>query len=228
MNSRIRNFALASTILFVPLKSERAVENVVKTVSRDIPKTENFVSFAKKENKQLQDLLNAPLEKFHRLDSINRLIATQVPQPKRDLDVAKTKFVGHPEFLNIFLDGVLTGKGEQFCKAQEKYGINASFLVGIANHESAMGKSDYARNKNNIAGIRGGNGYLTFSSVDECIDKMAANLKEKYIDKGLTTIEQINKKYAESNKWSSAVIRHMNPMYDASKVMVYDFRGRGK
>lgn len=225
MNSRIKNIAIASTILFVPLKSERAV-SVAKPVVREIPKYGYFVDFAKEENKQLLEVLNAPIERLHRLDSINSIACAKVPQPKRDLDVAKTKFVGHPEFLNMFLDGVLKGKGEQFCKAQEKYGINATFLVGIANLESALGKSDYARNRNNIAGMRGANGYLRFESVDECIDKMAANLKEKYIDKGLTTIEKINKKYAESNDWSNAIIRHMNPIYDASKVMVYDFRGK--
>lgn len=225
MNSGIKNIALASTLLFVPLKSERAV-SVVRPAIREIPKFEYYVDFAKNDNKQLQHVLNAPIEKFHRLDSINRIIVPQVPQPKRELDVVKTKFVGHPKFLDMFLSGVLEGKGEQFCKAQEKYGINATFLVGIANHESGLGKSDFARTRNNIAGMRGSNGYLRFKSVDECIDKMAANLKEKYIDCGLTTIEQINKKYAESNEWSSAVIRHMNPIYDASKVMVYDFRGK--
>lgn len=39
-------------------------------------------------------------------------------------------------------------------------------------------------------------GLMTFSTLQEGIDKMASNLKRNYIDKGLTTIEQIQKKYA--------------------------------
>lgn len=42
----------------------------------------------------------------------------------------------------------------------------------------------------------GKNGLMTFSSLEEGIDKMASNLKRNYIDKGLTTIEAIQKKYA--------------------------------
>lgn len=223
MNSRLKNIALASTLLIVPMKSERAVQNVSKPFVRELPKIENFTDFVKEHDKKLHEVLYAPFENLQRLDSLRRLTVAKVPQPKKDLDVVKTKFVGHPEFLNLFLEGVLAGKGEQFCKAQEKYGINATFLVGIANNESAMGKSEYARNRNNIAGMRGANGYLKFESVDECIDKMAANLKAKYTDQGLNTIEKINKKYAESDEWANAIIRHMNPMYDASKIMVYDF-----
>ena len=102
MNSKIKNLAIASTVIFIPLKSERAV-SVAKPVVQNIPKCEYFVDFAKNENKQLVDFMNAPLERLHRLDSINRIVVAQVPQPKKDLDVAKTKFVGHPDFLNMFL-----------------------------------------------------------------------------------------------------------------------------
>ncbi len=44
--------------------------------------------------------------------------------------------------------------------------------------------------------MKSGGGLMSFSSLEEGIDKMASNLKRNYIDKGLTTIEQIQKKYA--------------------------------
>lgn len=37
---------------------------------------------------------------------------------------------------------------------------------------------------------------MEFATLAEGIDKMASNLKRNYIDKGLTTIPQIQKKYA--------------------------------
>ena len=64
---------------------------------------------------------------------------------------------------------------------------------------------------------------MYFKSVDDCIDKMAENLKRKYVDDGLTTIKQIGKRYAENPNWANVVVEKMNPMYSASKAMVYNF-----
>ena len=175
--------------------------------------------------KVFEDFTKRGLEQVKRADSIFMLNFPKLPKPSLNLNVAETKYVGSPKFLDIFLTGgVLEGKGEQFCKAQEKHGINATFLAGIANHESWYGKSDYAINRNNIAGMRGKNGYLTFKSIDECIDKMAENIKQNYINQGYKTIGQSNKKYAESTEWSDCIIRHITPLYNASKAMIYDFR----
>jgi uncharacterized FlgJ-related protein len=69
-------------------------------------------------------------------------------------------------------------------------------LAAIAVHETGNGTSSAAKNKNNIGGMMGKNGLMSFSSLEEGIDKMASNLKRNYIDQGLTTIQQIQKKYA--------------------------------
>lgn len=64
----------------------------------------------------------------------------------------------------------------------------------------------------------GKNGLMSFSSLEEGIDKMASNLKRNYFDKGLTTIEQIQKKYAPNGAandptnlnsyWTSGVTKY--------------------
>ncbi|MEK4263691.1 MULTISPECIES: glucosaminidase domain-containing protein [Paenibacillus] len=77
-----------------------------------------------------------------------------------------------------------------------KYGISPALLAAIAVHETGNGTSNAIKNKNNVGGMMGKNGLMTFSSVEEGIDKMASNLKRNYLDKGLTTIEAIQKKYA--------------------------------
>ncbi|HSQ89546.1 glucosaminidase domain-containing protein, partial [Romboutsia sp.] len=48
---------------------------------------------------------------------------------------------------------VLRGTGEYFIKAQSKYGVNASFMIGIAMNESGKGISTLSKTKNNIFGI---------------------------------------------------------------------------
>ncbi|MNN97289.1 hypothetical protein D3C81_2164300 [compost metagenome] len=63
---------------------------------------------------------------------------------------------------------------------------------------------------------------MSFSSLEEGIDKMASNLKRNYFDQGLTTIEQIQKKYAPNGAandptnlnsyWVSGVSKYYNAL----------------
>ena len=97
--------------------------------------------------------------------------------------------------------GVLEGKGQAFLDAEKKYGINASVLIAIAIHESGNGKSNHAKKRNNIAGIRiaGSKQFRKFNSVNECIDHLASLLKRNYVNKGYTQLYQINAKYCPAS-----------------------------
>lgn len=98
--------------------------------------------------------------------------------------------------LNSNLGGALKNSGDVFASVGKKYGIDPALLAAIAVHETGNGTSKAIKNKNNVGGMMGKSGLMTFSSLEEGIDKMASNLKRNYFDKGLTTIEQIQKKYA--------------------------------
>ena len=136
-----------------------------------------------------------------------------------------TPYKGTAEDLNNYLKGkgVLEGKGQAFIDAQNKYGISASVLVGIAMNESAEGKSDLAKNKNNIGGVRVANSkeFRSFDSVEACIDNMGSFLKSGYVENGghpLTKLYQANAKYCPASDitdksgnnslWASAVDRY--------------------
>lgn len=173
-------------------------------------RTDYVTNFANKISSQLKPSVYV---------NINRIWESipKIAKPHVNMDVTKNLYNGSTEFLNKFLNGgVLAGKGKAFYNAQQKYGIDAVFLIGIAKHESGNGTSKYARQYNNVAGMMGKNGPLRFSSVDACIDKMAANLKEKYINKGRKTINKIGEKYAESRVWPNRVVQHMNGIYRTS------------
>lgn len=89
-------------------------------------------------------------------------------------------------------------------------------------HETGNGTSSAVKNKYNVGGMMGKDGLMTFSSLSEGIDKMASNLKRNYFDQGLTTIEQIQKKYAPNgaandptglnNYWVSGVSKYYNAL----------------
>ena len=120
-------------------------------------------------------------------------------------DITKL-YEGTAEDLNKYLEGkgVLEGKGQAFIDAQNKYGISAAVLVGIAMNESGKGTSDLAKNKNNVGGVRilGSTKFRTFESVDACIMEMGRFLKVGYVDNSgrpLTKLYQINAKYCPAS-----------------------------
>ena len=108
-------------------------------------------------------------------------------------------YKGTADDLNKHLKGVLAGKGAKLIELQNKYGISAALLAAIVNTESKHGRSDAALNLNNVAGIMSASSNFTklakFDSVDDCLEALAKNLKNNYVDEGLVTISQIHEKY---------------------------------
>ncbi|MEF3355378.1 peptidoglycan DD-metalloendopeptidase family protein [Paenibacillus sp. GYB006] len=94
--------------------------------------------------------------------------------------------------------GVFTGKQNVFIESATTSGIDPVLLMSIAMHETTYGKSPAVVNKNNPGGLMraDGKGLMTFASLNEGIQFMAANLQRLYISQGLVTIEQIGNKYA--------------------------------
>lgn len=113
----------------------------------------------------------------------------------------------------------MAGLGAEFVKAEEKYGVNAWFLTGLAIHESGYGTSAIAKDKNNLFGYQAYDNTpyesaRVFSTVGEGIDRVAENLASAYLSEDGTYfngygLEDINKRYATDKNWASAVKAHM-------------------
>lgn len=222
MNTHFKNMTLATTILLAACKGEPTARTV-KTAAKKIPAKEITADLIKMRSGNPFAVLQTSLAQLRKLEVTKAKDIIKMPKPRKNMDISKTKFKGNPKFLDIFLNGVLKGKGKQFYKAQEKYGVNATFLIGIANLESARGTSAVAKAKNNIAGMRTSKGYLNYKSVDDCIDSLAANIKNNYIDEGYTTIKKINKKYSENEEWGEHVVDCMDNIYNSSKSLLFQF-----
>ncbi len=74
-------------------------------------------------------------------------------------------------------NSIIRGKGQAFIDAQNKYGVNADIIIGIAMNESKRGTSNIAISKNNIFGINAVDNdtgqAIVFKTVEECIDYFA-------------------------------------------------------
>lgn len=77
----------------------------------------------------------------------------------------------------------------------DKYGLDYRLLVAIAQQESNLCKKIPLDSYNCWGWGIHSRGTLMFSSYEDAIEKVATGLKAKYIDKGLTTPEEIMAKY---------------------------------
>lgn len=108
------------------------------------------------------------------------------------------------EFVNTFNNssfnkGVLAGKGEMVAAIAEEYGLDPNLLASIMALETGWGTSSAIKNYNNPGGMMDpSSNWMSlkhYSSLEEGIRAVAKNLKENYIDQGLTTISSIGAKY---------------------------------
>lgn len=130
--------------------------------------------------------------------------------------------------LNHFIDNntkdisKLRGMGEYLIECQNKYGVNALLMLGVAMNESALGESEKAQEMNNLFGIQAydfspGGGEV-FNTVEDSIREFAKN----YISKRYTNPNDyryfggylgnkalgVNVKYASDPFWGEKAAKH--------------------
>lgn len=117
--------------------------------------------------------------------------------------------------LNKILNGknsVLKGQAAAYLKAAKEKNVNPFILMGITMHESANGTSNLAKNKNNVGGLLGKNGGITYKSVPDSISAAGNVVKNNY-NNGRQTLEDLAMKgnyVCENNagrkKWLGSVV----------------------
>ncbi|MCI8394706.1 MAG: glucosaminidase domain-containing protein [Bacilli bacterium] len=115
--------------------------------------------------------------------------------------------------LDRSLKSTLSGYGAKFAALSLEYGVDPYVALAIVLHETGCyhGKcSTLTSSCNNVGGLKGspgcqGGAYKKFATLDEGIEAFIGNLSKNYYQKGLTTVERIGKKYAESKTWTTKV-----------------------
>ncbi len=105
-------------------------------------------------------------------------------------------------------NGYMAGKGSLIASTALEYDVDPYIALAIILHETGcVAKcSNLVITCNNVGGQKGspgcnGGSYKTFATLDEGILGFIQNLNRNYFAMGLTTVEQIGPKYAESDTW---------------------------
>ena len=108
----------------------------------------------------------------------------------------------------------LAGKGAIFKEAEERYQINALYLIAHSALESAWGRSQIAKDKNNFFGIAAYDttpydSAKSFDDVDKGILGAAKWIRQNYIDNGRTYLGNkssgMNVLYASDPYWGEKI-----------------------
>ena len=94
-----------------------------------------------------------------------------------------------PEEIDLMLEGTkLNGLGSAFVEAEQKYGVNALYMMGLACLESGFGNSAFAQKRNNLYGWNAvdsnPNNASSFSSKKEATLYVASKLQSNYLTEG--------------------------------------------
>ena len=127
-------------------------------------------------------------------------------------------------------NSMLAGKGAAFKAAEQKYGVNALYLVAHSALESAWGKSNIAKAKNNFFGIAAydSSPYTSatkFDNVDAGILGAARWINEKYLSNSSypargahlgNKVSGMNVNYATAPHWGESIA---SIMFDANEKL---------
>lgn len=115
--------------------------------------------------------------------------------------------------INKSLNSTISGKGELIASYSLKMGVDPYMATAIILHETGCkwNCSNLVNSCNNVGGQKGSGcgAYSYFDNLDNGIMAFIDNLSRNYISYGLTTPEQINRKYAEDPNWSKKVNKYI-------------------
>lgn len=107
------------------------------------------------------------------------------------------------EHRGLTSDNKLHGTGKAFAYIEKEYNINGIYVLAIFTQES--GFATRCANTNNFAGIKANRGYRYFETPSDCIYYIGSLLRNKYVDRGLVSLNAIGSVYCETGSWPTEV-----------------------
>jgi beta-N-acetylglucosaminidase len=130
-------------------------------------------------------------------------------------DLTKPSGLSVDEANQILKGTELGGLGAAYVEAEEKYKVNALYLIAHSGLESGWGTSLLAKDKNNLFGVSAydWNPYgdaTSFSSKQECILRTAELVSEKYLKSNGVyhdgkSLISMSHHYATDKKWANKI-----------------------
>ena len=108
---------------------------------------------------------------------------------------------------------------QKIYDCQQEYDVNTYFIIALIRNESANGNSGLAKNSNNLIGARTNQGWMKFSSKNECVDYVYRLLSKNYLSEDGKffngyTIDGVNTKYCGDAIWRNTIISMMVDSYN--------------
>lgn len=157
--------------------------------------------------------MNRQLTYYHKvMDDMELITLISAEQDKSKTEILtefKTQDIRIANLKYFFrkYDSVLYDKAEFMVKMADQYKLDYRLLPAIAMQESGLCKNIYEGSHNCWGWGIYGNKVTRFASYEEAIETISRGLKKNYIDKGLTTPEDIMRKYTppSSGSWAFGV-----------------------
>lgn len=157
-------------------------------------------------------------------NSNDNVVAAQAPTDITQTNTGTQAYIksadGRVEIVTQFLkrhDSPLTPHdyyGQMLVTIADRYGLDYRLLPAMMMQESNLCKRYPAGTYNCLGFGIHERGTLGFSSYEEAFDRAAREIKERYIDIGLTTPELIQSKYtpASNGSWARSVTQWLHEM----------------
>lgn len=147
----------------------------------------------------------------------NSRVYAAIPDPVGQVAGAATAGDARAEIIKQYLEryeSPLVPYSETIVQTAERYSLDFRLLVAIAQQESNLCKKIPPESHNCWGWGIHSKGTLLFEDYETAIDTVSKGLKEKYIDRGYTTPEEIMSKYTPSSPgtWAAGVNQFLGDM----------------
>ncbi|MBC5628097.1 glucosaminidase domain-containing protein [Clostridium sp. NSJ-6] len=140
------------------------------------------------------------------------------------------------QIYNILEGNNLQELADEYYEMEQKYNVNAIFLMALNMEESGHGSSSLAVNNNNLGGIKSRyGGYASFDSWASCLEYIASLIDEMYLTEtgayyNGTSIYGVNVKYCIGGNWAenlntiaNELISKVEPNINTNNIKIHNF-----
>ncbi|MEW9669074.1 N-acetylglucosaminidase [Ammoniphilus sp. 3BR4] len=206
--------------LYPPPKREMEKEIDVQAFEKASSPKPNAVTQAKE-----NVTASMPVRPVKRLGKINReFIHLVKTSDVTRLDLRKPSGLNHSQADALLKGTGLEGLGKAFVETEERYQVNAYYLIAHAAWESGWGKSRISKEKNNLFGFSAYDkspyrSAKKFDSKEDGIDTVAQYISENYLHENGRYyhgphLKGMNVRYASDPNWQKGIA---SVMYSLAK-----------
>lgn len=118
---------------------------------------------------------------------------------------------------SLFLNSSLSGTAPIFVDYAIQRGVDPLLAIGIVLQETGCywSCSSLVNYQNNVGGMMGYGGALSFPTLDDGIRAFIDNIANNFVAYGLTDAYSMNPKYAEDPLWADRVTAYINKIIAA-------------